>query len=109
MDYTNVFEISSNLIYFYPLNDGMPTCGFEFYKNGELVLDNDKSDDLHLILFEGTLNWQKVINKLKECNYDGPITLELCYRNQYLNMSLEEFYKKGYDIACKLNEMSKNN
>ena len=42
MDYTNAFEISSNLIYFYPLNDGMPRCGFKFYKNGKLIIDNDK-------------------------------------------------------------------
>lgn len=39
----NAFEISDdNLIYLYPLNDGMPICGFEFYKNGELVIGNDK-------------------------------------------------------------------
>ena len=38
----NAFKISKNLVYFYPLNDGMPTCGFEFYKNGKLVVDNDK-------------------------------------------------------------------
>ena len=39
----NAFEISdNNLIYFYPLNDGKATCGFSFYKNGELVIDNDK-------------------------------------------------------------------
>ena len=38
----NAFEMSNNLVFFYPLNDGMPTCGFEFYKNGKLVINNDK-------------------------------------------------------------------
>lgn len=38
---TNAFEITNNLIYFYPVNDGLPTCEFEFYKDGELVIYND--------------------------------------------------------------------
>lgn len=67
--------------------------------------DNDKSDDLHLIPFDGTLNWEKTIKKLKESNYDGPITLELCYRYGYLDMSIEEFYKKGYEVGEKLKKL----
>lgn len=70
--------------------------------------DNDKSDDLHLLPFEGTIDWEYVVTKLKQCNYEGPITLELCYRYQYLNMSLEEFYKKSYKIGEKLSNMWKN-
>ena len=69
--------------------------------------DNDQSDDLHLIPFDGTINWGKLINDLKESNYSGPITLELCYRYQYLNMSVDDFYKKGYEVAKKLEEMFK--
>ena len=45
-----------------------------------------------------------VINKLKECNYNGTVTLELCYRYEYLNISLDDFYKKGYDVGIKLAE-----
>lgn len=67
--------------------------------------DNYKTDDLHLLPFDGTIDWKYVINKLKECNYRGPITLELCYRYQYLDISLEEFYKKGYEIGKKLNNI----
>lgn len=67
--------------------------------------DNDKTDDLHLLPFDGTIDWEYVIRKLKQCNYQGPITLELCYRYHYLDMSLEEFYKKGYEIGEKLNNM----
>ena len=70
--------------------------------------DNDKSDDLHLMPFEGTINWKELILKLKECNYNGPITLELCYRYDYLKMSLDEFYKKGYEICEKLADMFEN-
>ena len=70
--------------------------------------DNDKSDDLHLNPFEGTINWKELVLQLKECNYNGPITLELCYRYDYLKMSLDEFYKKGYEIGEKLADMFEN-
>jgi len=69
--------------------------------------DNDKSDDQHLIPFDGTLNWDNVIKNLKKSNYKGPITLELCYRNDYVNIDIEDFYKKGYEIGIKLEEMMK--
>lgn len=44
--------------------------------------------------------------KIKECleciiAYIGPITLELCYRQLYLNMSVTEFHKKGYAVGRK--------
>lgn len=55
--------------------------------------------------FDGTIDWKQVIIKLKECNYNGPITMELCYRYDYLNMPLDDFYKKGYDTGIKLAEM----
>ena len=61
--------------------------------------DNDKTDDLHLLPFDGTIDWDNVIQKLKDCNYNGPITLELCYRRDYLNLTLDEFYTKGYEIG----------
>ena len=67
--------------------------------------DNDQSDDLHLMPFEGTLDWEETIKNLKECNYDGPVTLELCYRNEYLDMSIEDFYRKVYEVGEKLKEI----
>ena len=67
--------------------------------------DNDKSDDLHLLPFDGTIDWKYVIKKLKECHYNGPVTLELSYRYDYLNMSLDDFYKKGYTIGIRLVKM----
>ena len=81
---------------------------FEFFKDRIFAVhlhDNDKSDDLHLLPFDGTIDWKHVINKLKECNYNGPVTLELCYRFDYLKMSSDDFYKKGYNIGIKLAEM----
>lgn len=81
---------------------------FDKFKNRIFAVhlhDNDKSDDLHLMPFDGTLNWKEVISNLKKCNYNGPITMELCYRYEYLNMGIDNFYKKGYEIGTKLNMM----
>ena len=69
--------------------------------------DNDQSDDLHLMPFDGTLNWKEVMQNLKNCNYVGPITMELCYRYEYLDMGIEKFYKNGYEVGMKLLEMIK--
>lgn len=81
---------------------------FEFFKDRIFAVhlhDNDKTDDLHLLPFDGTIDWMDTIKKLKQSNYNGPVTLELCYRYDYLNMSLDEFYKKGFEIGKKLSEM----
>lgn len=64
--------------------------------------DNDGTEDQHLIPFDGTIEWKEVINNLNNDNYTGPVTLEICYRNKYLNLSVEEFYKKGYEIGKSL-------
>ncbi len=47
------------------------------------------------------------LKKLKESNYNGPITMELCYRYEYLNMGIENFYKKGYEVGEKLKKCLK--
>lgn len=81
---------------------------FDKFKDRILAVhlhDNDQSDDQHLIPFDGTIDWEKIIKELKRCNYNGPITMELCYRYEYLEMGIENFYKKGYEIGEKLKEM----
>lgn len=77
----------------------------ERYKFAVHLHDNDKSEDLHLMPFDGTIDWKQIIKDLKNCNYSGPITMELCYRYDYLAMSIDNFYKKGYEIGEKLKEM----
>lgn len=84
---------------------------FELYKNRIFAVhlhDNDKSDDLHLLPFDGTIDWDWIISKLKECNYNGPITLELCYRYDYLNLNLTDFYRKGLEVAKEISYKLKN-
>ena len=67
--------------------------------------DNDQSDDLHLMPFDGTIDWEDVIKKLKENGYNGPVTMELCYRYNYSDMGIEKFYEKGYEVGKKLQKM----
>ena len=66
--------------------------------------DNDGSDDQHLIPFDGTLDWDHLMAQLTECHYTGPITMELVYRNDYLNMDVVEFFQKGYEAGKKLDD-----
>jgi len=81
---------------------------FDKFKNRIFAVhlhDNDQSDDLHLLPFDGTLDWKDTIKKIKEANYEGPVTLEIHHHRNYVNMPVSEFYKKGYDIALKIKEM----
>lgn len=84
---------------------------FELAKNRIFAVhlhDNDQSDDLHLLPFDGTVNWKFIVQKLKECNYGGPVTLEITYRYDYLKKSLDEFYQKGYRVGCELASQFEN-
>ena len=65
--------------------------------------DNDKSDDMHLLPFDGTIDWNNFIDKLKQANYNGPITLESCYKNDYLKESVTEFYEESFKRAKQIN------
>lgn len=67
--------------------------------------DNDASSDQHLLPFDGNIDWELNIKKLKENGYDGPITLELIYWNRYVDMKAIGFYKKGYELGEKLRDM----
>ncbi len=67
--------------------------------------DNDKSDDLHLIPFDGTINWDKFTNDLIENGYNGPVTLETCYRYDYLKENIDDFYKQCYEVGKKIEQM----
>ena len=70
--------------------------------------DNFGGRDEHLLPFDGSIDWNFVIRKLKESNYSGPITLESCYRNDYIKMSIEDFYKTSYQKATEIYKIFKN-
>ena len=67
--------------------------------------DNNGLSDQHLLPLDGTINWPKIIKLLNELNYNGPITLELIYRNDYLNMNINDFYNEAYKRAMAISEL----
>lgn len=106
----------NNMIFFYPVNDGMPTCSFEFYKYGKLIIHNRNTYSEITNLDEIILQIIRIFNKslddgivldpyyfmlklddeIKE-KYQGKATLvitEKVVRNQVLN-------EKNYNVAVK--------
>ena len=105
---SNSYTIDNrNMIFLYPINDGMPTCSFEFYNNKKLIMNNQKNyseitnlDEIILQIvriFDKCLDEGIVIDPYSfmlrldedvEQNYKGKATLvitEKAIRNQKLN------------------------
>ena len=95
-------------------------CGHEAcHTNGEHFLpkigerlfcthihDNDNKSDLHLIPFDGRIDFKRIACELKDCHYKGNITSELCYNSRYSNqMNKFDFLKRSYDAAKKLQKL----
>ena len=64
--------------------------------------DNHGDKDAHLLPFDGTLNWNWLMNQLHACHYEGPMTMELVYQNDYVSLDVVSFYQKGYETGLKL-------
>ena len=94
-EHVNAFEISNNLVYFYPLNDGKPTCGFEFYKNGELVIDNDKEYSQISNLDEILLQMVRIFNQ----SIDNRIVLDPYYFMLELTDEICENYHGNVNLV----------
>lgn len=106
----------NNMVYLYPVNDGLPTCPFEFYKGSKLVMNNQKVYSEITNLDEIILQMVRIFDKALDegivldpyyfmlrlddevqINYKGNATLiitEKAIRNQKLN-------KQNFDEAKK--------
>lgn len=72
------------------------------------IHDNFGLIDDHILPYDGTLNYDKVINGLKEVNYKGYTTLEVCYNDFYKDKTtIKEFYKMSYEIGENINKLLK--
>jgi len=81
---------------------------WDFFKDKIIALhihDNFGEIDQHLLPFDGSLDWNDVSQKIMDSGYDGPVTLESCYRRKYLDISVDEFYKNSYETAKKVREL----
>lgn len=67
--------------------------------------DNDKKSDQHNLPFDGTVDWQDAIKKIKDMNYKGDVIIESGYNSNYSNISLTEYYEKAYEVGKKLIQM----
>ncbi|MBR4004143.1 MAG: sugar phosphate isomerase/epimerase [Clostridia bacterium] len=86
---------------------------WDYFKNKIFTIhlhDNDGSSDQHKLPFDGSINWEQTLKNLHNAGYKGPITLETIYKNDYLNLSIEDYYKQSYEKANKLKQIClKNN
>ena len=71
------------------------------------IHDNDMVDDLHLIPFDGKIDWPRVMRQLKECHYKGPLTLELRYGKFYEGIPETDFLQKSFEAVKRLRDMMK--
>lgn len=65
-------------------------------------------DDLHMLPFDGNLDWEWYGKRIKETVYTGPLTLELLLKSkeEYKNMPLEEFFKTAFERLQKIKEFT---
>lgn len=67
----------------------------------------DADPDLHLLPFDGTVDYQRVVDKLDEYDYAGSIMLEVFNHRQYSAWDTDRFIKEAYERAQKINALSK--
>lgn len=85
---------------------------FDYFKDRIFAIhlhDNDGTSDQHLLPFDGTINWDEVVDGLRRNGYEGPITLEIHYHRDYVNMNFQDFYNEGYQRGIKVRNMISNN
>lgn len=67
------------------------------------------TDDLHLLPYDGIIDWSYAAERLAECGYDGILTFELNTlskperheNDKYSKMPIEEYISEAYIRACR--------
>ena len=90
----NAFEVNNDLVYLYPLNDGMPTYRFDFYKGGQLILSNKREFQEITNLDEIILEMVRIFN----CSLESDIVLD----PYYFMLELTDGLCKDYHGKAKL-------
>lgn len=67
------------------------------------------NQDLHLIPFDGNIDFQRSAQLLKKHNYGGTLTLEILPKasDLYTEISFDAYYRKAFSAAEKLRDMLK--
>lgn len=66
-----------------------------------LHLHDFVENSIHRLPFDGTIDWEKAMKKIKETGYCGPTAIEVMNWS-YKHLSAEEFIFKSYEEAKKL-------
>lgn len=70
------------------------------------LMDRTCNPDIHLLPFEGTFNYEKMMRKLDEYGYTGSLMLELFQqRPEYQAMSREEYLQTCYERLVRISQM----
>ena len=91
------------------LNDNLGVSDF----NGKIFW----TDDLHLLPFDGIIDWENAVKRLNICGYDDIIIFELNTiskpnrheNDKYKKMPIEEYVAECYVRACKVAYMKNEN
>lgn len=76
------------------LNDNMGMTGEKIFW----------TDDLHMLPFDGTVDWEDAVSRLKKAKKQDIINFELKFGDRYKNTSYEEYFKEAYKRAKKITE-----
>ena len=72
----------------------------------------DWTDDLHLLPFDGIIDWRDLVKRLNSVNFNGTLTFELNKTNKpnrhdldkYVKLTDEEYLAEAYARACRVAE-----
>lgn len=69
--------------------------------------DNYGDEDTHLLPFDGTVDWTKVISNLKEVNYQSAVSLEVQMDRHpmYADLSAEEYLSRAFNRAERIEQL----
>ena len=75
--------------------------------HGRDLFDLKSDGDEHLLPFDGTYDYEKMIRKMDEYNYRGSLMLEVFNSTHpdYLKMANEEFIQTSYDRIKKISQL----
>lgn len=60
------------------------------------------TDDIHLLPYDGSIDWNDVIIRLKKAKKQDIINFELKFGDRYADMSYEQYFKKAYERANRI-------
>ena len=66
------------------------------------------SPDMHLLPFDGNVDYQRAVDKLDEYGYRGPLTLEVGRGERYQDLTPEAFAQSCFDRLQRISALSQS-